>query len=78
MWYYLFSRPFLTLGFPFIHLPPPPASYPFTAPLQYDGVEVVGGLLPAAPFVAFALLAPVVLRGTARRVAPRPARRRLS
>ena len=52
MWYYLLSRPHLTLVFPFIYLAPPPVSYPFTAPVQYDGVEVVGGLLPTAPFVA--------------------------
>jgi hypothetical protein len=37
--------------------------------VQYDGVELVGGLLPTAPFVIFALLAPFVLRGAARRVA---------
>jgi hypothetical protein len=67
-WYYLLSRPHLTLGFPFIHLAPPPASYPFEAPVEYDGLEFVSGLLPSAPFVAFALVAPVVLRGMARRV----------
>jgi hypothetical protein len=69
MWYYLFSTPQLALGFPFIRLPWAPASYPFTAPTQYNAVEVVGGLLPTAPFVVFALAAPAVLRGTARRVA---------
>ena len=69
MWYYLLSRPHLTLGFPFIHLAPLPFSYPFTAPAQYNGLESVGGLLPTTPFVVFALAAPVVLRGTARRVA---------
>jgi hypothetical protein len=69
MWYYLLSRPHLTPGFPFIYLAPPPESYPFTAPVHYDGVEFVGGLLPTAPFVLFALAAPFVLRGTARRVA---------
>jgi hypothetical protein len=68
MWYYLVSPPILALGFPFIHLAPPPESYPFAAPPQYDGVEPVGGLLPTAPFIVFALLAPVVLRGMARRV----------
>jgi hypothetical protein len=68
MWYYLLSRPHLTLGFPFIYLAPPPASYPFHAPVEYDGVEVVSGLLPGAPFVVFALVAPLVLRRTARRV----------
>ncbi len=68
MWYYLLSRPHLTLGFPFIYLSPPPASYPFTAPPEYDGVEFVSGILPSAPFVVFALAAPLVLRGTARRV----------
>jgi hypothetical protein len=67
MWYYLLSRPHLTLGFPFIYLAPPPASYPFHAPVEYDGVEVVSGLLPGAPFVVFALVAPLVLRRTARR-----------
>ncbi len=77
MWYYLLSRPHVTLGFPFIHLAPPPASYPFTAPPEYDGVELVSGLLPSAPFVVFALAAPLVLRGTARRVALRLGRRRL-
>jgi hypothetical protein len=69
MWYYLLARPHLTLGFPFIYLAPPPASYPFTAPVQYDAVESVGGLLPSVPFVAFSLVAPMVLCGTARRVA---------
>jgi hypothetical protein len=68
MWYYLLSRPHLTLGFPYIHLAPPPASYPFTAPVEYDGLEFVSGLLPAVPFVAFALVAPLVLRGMGRRV----------
>jgi hypothetical protein len=68
MWYYLLSRPHLTAGFPFFHLAPPPSSYPFTEPLHYDGVEFVSGLLPAVPFVAFALLVPAVLRGMARRV----------
>jgi hypothetical protein len=69
MWYYLLARPHMTLGFPFIYLAPPPSSYPFTAPPQYDGVEIVGGLLPSAPFVLLAFVAPAVLRGTARRVA---------
>jgi hypothetical protein len=69
MWYYLLSPPNLALGFPFINLPSRPASYPFAAPAHYDGVEMVGGLLPTAPFLVFALAAPVVLRGTARRVA---------
>jgi hypothetical protein len=69
LWYYLLSPPTLTLGFPFINLPSQPASYPFTAPLHYDGLEPVGGLLPTTPFIVFALLAPAVLRGTARRVA---------
>jgi hypothetical protein len=68
MWYYLLSRPHLTLGFPFIQLAPPPLSYPFKAPAEYDGVESVSGLLPSVPFIAFALVAPLVLRGTARRV----------
>jgi hypothetical protein len=68
IWYYVLSPPHLTLGFPFINLAPPPASYPFTAPAQYDGLEMVGGLLPTAPFTVFALLAPAILRGTARRV----------
>jgi hypothetical protein len=69
-WYYLLSRPHLTLGFPFIYLSPPPASYPFEAPLRYeDGLEVVGGLLPCVPFVVFAVAIPAVLRGTARRAA---------
>jgi hypothetical protein len=70
LWYYLLSRPHLTLGFPFVHLTPLPVSYPFTAPAQYDsGLESVGGLLPTTPFVVLALLAPAVLRGTARHVA---------
>ena len=69
MWYYLLSPPHLALGFPFIHLAPSPESYPLTAPAQYDGVEMVGGLLSTAPFIVFALLAPVVLRGTVPRVA---------
>jgi hypothetical protein len=68
MWYYLLSPLHLTLGFPFIVLPSPPTSYPFTTPLQYDGVEMVSGLLPTTPFVVFALLAPAVLRGQGRRV----------
>ncbi|MET0602652.1 MAG: hypothetical protein ABW167_11735 [Baekduia sp.] len=68
LWYYLLSRPHLTLGFPYIYLAPPPASYPFTTPLRYDGVEPVSGLLASAPFVVFAMAIPAVLRGTARRV----------
>ena len=68
LWYYLLSPLNLTLGFPFINLPSPPTSYPFTAPLRYDGVEMVSGLLATTPFIVFALLAPAVLRGTARRV----------
>jgi hypothetical protein len=69
LWYYLLSRPHVTLGFPFIHLAPPPHSYPFELPELYDGVERVGGLLPSLPLVIFALAAPAILRGTARRVA---------
>jgi hypothetical protein len=69
MWYYLLARPYATLGFPFIYLPQQPSSYPFTLPSQYDGVEPIGGMLPSAPFVVFALVAPLVLRGMARRVA---------
>ena len=69
-WYYLLARPHLTAGFPFIYPPPPPMSYPFEAPVRYeDGLEAVGGLLPSAPFVLFAMVIPAVLRGTARRVA---------
>jgi glycopeptide antibiotics resistance protein len=69
MWYYLLAAPRLTLAFPFIHLPPQPESYPFTAPAEYTGVEMVGGLLLTMPFVVFAAVAPAVLRGTARRAA---------
>jgi hypothetical protein len=69
VWYYLFSRPHLTLGFPFFHLGPPPFSYPFDPPPEYDGLEPTGGLLPMVPFVALAAAAPLVLRGVARRVA---------
>lgn len=69
-WYYLLSPPQLTLGFPFIHMAPPPGAYPFEVPMRYeDGVEEVGGLLPSAPFVVFAMAIPAVLRGTARRLA---------
>jgi hypothetical protein len=70
IWYYLLSRPHLTLGFPFIYLTPLPMSYPFTAPARYnDGIEYVGGLLPIAPVTVLVLAVPAVLRGTARRVA---------
>jgi hypothetical protein len=70
MWHYLLARPHLTPGFPFIYLSQPPGSYPFAAPVRYeDGVEVVGGLLPSAPFVVFAMAIPAVLRGAARRLA---------
>jgi hypothetical protein len=68
IWYYLFSPPYLTLGFPYINLPSEAVSYPFTAPARYDGVQIISGLLPIAPFTVFALAAPAVLRGTARRV----------
>lgn len=70
MWHYLLSRPHLTPGFPFIYLEPPPGSYPFETPARYDdGIEVVSGLLPAAPFIVFAMVIPAVLRGAARRIA---------
>jgi hypothetical protein len=68
LWYYLLSRPHLTLGFPFFHLAPPPLSYPFDAPLEYDGLEPVGGLLTTVPFIVLALALPFALRGVARRV----------
>jgi hypothetical protein len=66
LWYFLLARPHLTLGFPFFHLPPPPLSYPFTPPAEYDGVESVGGLLFGAPFVVLALAGPILLRGVGR------------
>jgi len=69
LWYYLLARPHLTLGFPYVHLAPPPFSYPFDPPAEYDGLEPVGGMLTTVPFIAFALAAPAVLRGAGRRVA---------
>ena len=70
MWYYLLSRPHLTLGFPFIYLAPPPASYPFdrAAGLRRRRARQRPAAEPR-PSSSFALAAPVVLRGTARRVA---------
>jgi hypothetical protein len=53
-WYYLLARPHLTLGFPFVHLVPPPQSYPGELPAGYDGIEVTGGLLITAPIVLLA------------------------
>jgi hypothetical protein len=68
LWYYLLARPHLTLGFPFFHLAPPPLSYPFDPPAEYDGLEPVGGMLTTVPFIALALAVPFALRGMARRV----------
>jgi hypothetical protein len=68
IWYYLFTTPHLTLGLPYINLPEQPMSYPFNAPARYDGVQIIGGVLPTAPFTVLALAVPAVLRGTARRV----------
>jgi hypothetical protein len=67
-WYYLFARPHLTLGFPFVHLQQPPDNYPFHTPSDYDSVEPVSGLFPSVPFVLLAIATPFALRGTARRV----------
>jgi hypothetical protein len=67
LWYYLLARPHVSLGFPFVTIAPPSLSYPLTAPRLYDGVEPVGGLLMTTPFVLLALLAPMALRGAARR-----------
>ncbi|MDX6714441.1 MAG: hypothetical protein QOH30_999 [Baekduia sp.] len=69
VWYYLFARPHLTLGFPFVHLVPPPWSYPFTAPKQYDAIESIGGLLFLVPFTLMAFAVPFVLRAAVRRAA---------
>ncbi len=62
LWYYLFSRAHLTAGFPFFFLPPPPASYPFGLPRQWEGLEEVGGLINL-PIVLALLAAPLALRG---------------
>jgi hypothetical protein len=69
LWYYLLARPHFTLGFPFVHLVPPPLSYPGTAPKQYDAVESIGGLLFLVPFTLMAFATPLVLRGGVRRAA---------
>jgi hypothetical protein len=69
LWYFLLSRPHLTIGFPFIHLMSWPDSYPLPLPHDYDGIEPVAGLLVSVPFSLFALAAPFVLRGTPRRIA---------
>jgi hypothetical protein len=66
LWYYLFSRAHLTAGFPFFFLPPPPASYPFALPRQWEGLEEVGGLINL-PIVFALLAAPLALRGHADR-----------
>lgn len=57
------APPRLALTFPHIFLPPPPG-YPGTLPKGYDGTtqaaEPTGGVIPMAPIVLFALLAPIL------------------
>ena len=53
LYYYLFAPARLTLDFPYVQLPPPPA-FPHV-PAGYDGVEATGGLLPNVPILLFLL-----------------------
>ena len=53
LYYYLLAPARLTLDFPYVQLPPPPA-FPHV-PAGYDGVEATGGLLPNVPILLFLL-----------------------
>jgi hypothetical protein len=59
------APPRLALTFPHVFLPPPPG-YPGTLPHGYDGTtqaaEPTGGVIPMAPIVLFALIAPILWR----------------
>jgi hypothetical protein len=60
-WFYLASPPLPTILFPFIHLGPPPLSYPGALPANY-APEVTGGLLPMTPIVLFLAALPWIWR----------------
>ena len=55
LYWYLVAPPRVTLNFPFVHLPPPPA-YPGVLPAGYN-LERVAGLGPMVPIVLFAFVA---------------------
>lgn len=65
VWYYLFSPPSLSWGFPFIQLASN-ETYPLSAPSSYTAVESVSGLLVSVPFTLFAFAGLVVARGMTR------------
>ena len=64
LWFYLLARAHVTTGFPFVHLPLPPA-YPGTLPGGYQ-LEVTGGVLRNVP-IAFAFVAALALRAPGER-----------
>jgi len=57
LWYYLAAPPRLSVLFPFVLLPPPPA-YPGHVPPLYDGVEPTGGIFVLAPLLLILLAVP--------------------
>ncbi len=60
MFYYFTAPPNYSLAFPYIHLPVPPDSYPFTLPAGYDGSEITGGLFLLFPLLLVIALIPLV------------------
>jgi hypothetical protein len=63
LWFYWISPPGGTIMFPFLHLTPPPLSYPGALPALYPGaIEQTGGLLPMAPMVVFLVVLPWLMR----------------
>jgi hypothetical protein len=63
LWFYWLSPPHGTIMFPYLHLTPPPLSYPGTLPGLYPGaIEQTGGLLPMAPIIVFLAALPWLMR----------------
>jgi hypothetical protein len=58
-WYFLLAPPRLSLAFPYVLLPPPPA-FPGPAPRNYDGVELTSGAFPTAPVTLLVVLVAIL------------------
>jgi hypothetical protein len=61
LYYFLISPVRWAVAFPYAHLAPPPF-YPGSVPKQYDGVELVGGVLANMPILLLLAALPFALR----------------